>query len=194
MLHSLICSLVLALVSTASPVGRAASLDLRENDHIVDHRQHAGRASAVRRLARSQAPRAVSEARPRLSQPRLQRRRGRDAPSIEELRHAGRVAERQAGADRRLSGEPLRRRQHAGRRHLRVLRLQRVVRRRGRTAGVPAAADRVDPAHAVAAVQRAIGAAGRVVLADRSRRSRQSGPSERAREQRAARALHERDG
>ena len=145
----------------------------RERPHR-DHRQHAGRTSAVRRLARSQTPREISEARPRLSQPWLQRRRGRDAPSIQEFRHARRVAQRQAGADWRVPGEPLRRRQHAGRCHLRVLRLQRVLRRRSRTAGVPAAADRVDPAHALAAVQRPIGSAGRVVLADRARRSRKS--------------------
>ena len=53
-------------------------------------------------------------------------------PAIEELRHAGRVAERHGAADRRLRGQPLRRHQHQGRRRLRVLRLQRVVRRPGR--------------------------------------------------------------
>ena len=42
------------------------------------------------------------------------------------------MAERRPAPDRRLPGEPLRRHQHQGRRHLRVLRLQRVVRRRRR--------------------------------------------------------------
>ena len=58
------------------------------------HRQHAGRADAVRRLARDDAAGAVPEARAGRPQPRLQRRRDRDAPALEELRHAGRVAER----------------------------------------------------------------------------------------------------
>ena len=48
------------------------------------------------------------EARPGDPQPRLHRRRSRDAAALEELRHARRVAERQGGADRRLRGEPLR--------------------------------------------------------------------------------------
>ena len=192
--HSLICGLVpRAGLDRLAGRPRGVARSSRERPHR-HHRQHAGRASAVRRLARGQAPRAISEARPRVPQPWLQRRRGRDAPSIQEFRHAGRVAERQAVAHRRLSGQPLRRHQHAGRRHLRVLRLQRVVRRRGRTAGVPAAAGRLDPAHAVAAVQRPIGAEGCAVLADRPRRSRQPRPAERAREQRAARAVRARDG
>ena len=62
------------------------------------HRQHAGRADAVRRLARNDAPGAVSEARARRPQPRLQRRRDRHAPALEELRHAGRMAERRRAA------------------------------------------------------------------------------------------------
>ena len=52
----------------------------------------------------------------------------------------------QGDADRRLRGEPLRRHEHQGGRRLRVLRLQRVVRRRGRARGVPAAARRMDHA------------------------------------------------
>ena len=68
--------------------------------------------------------------RSRLSQSWIQRRRDRDAASVEELRHAGRVAERQGRADRRLSGESSRRHEYQGGRHLRVLRLQRVLCRR----------------------------------------------------------------
>ena len=71
------------------------------------HRQHAGRADAVRRLARDDAPRAVSEARPGDPQPRVQRRRSHHAPALEELRHAGRVAERarrsRSAATRRIA-------------------------------------------------------------------------------------------
>ena len=53
-----------------------------------------------------------------------------------------------ANADRRLRGEPLRGHEHQGRRHLRVLRLQRVVRRAGRARGVQEGAGRLDRAHA----------------------------------------------
>ena len=62
-------------------------------------------------------------------------------------------------ADRRLPGEPLRGHQHQGRRHLRVLRLQRVVRRAGRAGRVQEGPRRLDHAHARAEVQRQVGAA-----------------------------------
>ena len=84
--------------------------------------------------------------------------------------------------------------QHQGRRHLRVLRLQRVVRRTGRARGVQEAADRLDHAHARAEVQRQDRAAARAVLADRARGSGQSRSAGRQGEQRAAGAVHERDG
>ena len=112
--------------------------------------------------------------------------------ALEELRHARRVAERQRRADRRYQENRLERHEHQGRRHLRVLRLQRVVRRRGRAADVQAAARRVHQAHARAEVQRQVGAAPRAVLADRARGSAQPRPARRQGEQRAARALHRR--
>ena len=72
--------------------------------------------------------------------------------------------------DRRLQRESLRRHQHQGGRHLRVLRLQRVVRRAGGSGAVQEAARRLDHAHARAEVQREVGAARRALFADRARK------------------------
>ena len=194
-LRSFAAGLCLAVVSIASPGGRAASLELHENDHIAIIGNTLAERSAVRRLARSQTPRAVSEARPRLPQPRLQRRRGRDAPAVEEFRHARRVAERQAGADWRLPGEPLRRRQHAGRRHLRVLRLQRVLRRR--RPGSPRSRQQLGDWIAHTLAQQYNGrSAPRVVLFSPIAHEDLGNPDlpERPREQRPAGALHQGDG
>ena len=82
--------------TTASARAPQQAFTLQPNDHISHHRQHAGRADAVRRLARDDAPGAVPEARAGHPQSRLQRRRDRDAAALEELRHARRVAERRS--------------------------------------------------------------------------------------------------
>ena len=108
------------------------------------HRQHACRALPARRLAGDDDPGAVSEASTDAPQPRVQRRRGRHAQSLEELRDARRVAQRRGRTHRRLPGEPLRQHQHQGRRGLRVLRLQRVVRGRRGSRRVQEAARRLD--------------------------------------------------
>ena len=156
------------------------------------HRQHPGRADAVRRLAGDDAPRAFSEARAGRPQPRVQRRRGHHAAALEELRLAGRVAERTRRAGWRLPGQPPRWRQHEGGRHLRVLRLQRVLRGAGRTEHVPEAARRLAHPYAGAEVQRQVGPSRRALFADRAREPGQSGSPGRRREQPAAGALHAR--
>ena len=160
----------------------------------LHHRQHARRPDAARRLARDAAARALPEARPGLPQPRLLRRRGRDAAAVEELRHARRVAERHrpspiGGYRARIAS----RTRTQGRRRLRLLRLQRVVRRRGRAAASSSSdLDDVHQAHARAEVQRQVGAAARAVLADRPREPARPEPARRQGEQQAARALHRR--
>ena len=91
--------------------GPRASADVHpaaERSH-QHHRQHAGRADAVRRLAGDDAPGAVPEASAGRPQPRVQRRRDRHAPPLEELRHARRVAERPGparSAATRTTGSP----------------------------------------------------------------------------------------
>ena len=133
------------------------------------HRQHAGRADAVRRLARDDAAGAVPAARAGDPQPRLQRRRDRHAAALEELRHAGRVAERRrprrSAATRRTGFDGTNTKadvvfaffgyneSYAGQEGL---------------DGVQEAARRLDHAHAGAEVQRQVGAADRAS----SRRSR----------------------
>ena len=77
--------------------------------------------------------------------------------------------------DNRLDG-----RQHQGGRHLRVLRLQRVVRAaRPGCRPFKKAARRLDHAHARAEVQRQVGAARRPLLADRARGPAQPGSARR---------------
>ena len=159
-------------VRTQAPVVRAAA----EGPH-QHHRQHAGRADAVRRLARDDAPGAVSEARAGLPQPRVQRRRDRTRPRSKNFGTPDEWLSGLGPAHRRLRGQPVRRHQHQGRRHLRVLRLQRVVRRPGRARGLQEAAGRLDRAHARAEVQRQVGAARRALLADRPRGPRQPRPA-----------------
>ena len=98
-------------------------------------------------------------------------------------------------ADRRLRGEPLREHQHEGRRRVRVLRLQRVVCRRGRPRGVQEAALADWITHTLA--QQYNGkTAPRVVrlLADRARGSGQPGSAGRQGEQQAAGAVHQGHG
>ena len=94
-----VAAVVVALLCTMPARGRAAEpFQLQASDHICHHRQHAGRADAVRRLAGDDAARAFSEARAGHPQSRLQRRRDHDAAALEELRHAGRVAQRDRAA------------------------------------------------------------------------------------------------
>ena len=171
-------------LAIASPGGRARALTrarrraatLRaaaEGSHL-HHRQHAGRADAVRRLARDAAARAVPEARPGHPQSRLQRRRGRDAAAVEELRHARRVAERarprrSAATRRTASTAPTRRRTSSSRSSATT---SPTPARPG--SRVQEAARRLDHAHAGAEVQRQVGAAHRAVLADRARGPAQS--------------------
>ena len=178
----------------ARPARRRDAVRAARRRSHLHHRQPARRAPAVPRVARHAAARALSAARPGHPQPRLLRRRGRDPSAVEELRQPGRVAERQRRGDRRLPGEPAEGRQHQGGRHLRVLRLQRVVRRRRRIAGLSKAARRLAHPHAGAEVQRQDGAAHRAVLADRARGPAQPGSARRPREQRPARAVYAGDG
>ena len=94
----------------------------------------------------------------------------------------GRVAERPGAADRRLRGQPVRRHEHEGGRRLRLLRLQRVLRRRGRTRrlqeGPGATGLRTRWRRSTTA---AVGAARRALLADRARGSAESRPARTAR-------------
>ena len=104
------------------------------------------------------------------------------------------MAEWRGRADRRPAGEPVRRHQHQSRCRIRVLRLQRVVRRTGRSGRLHETTRRLDHAYAGAALQRQDGAQTGAVLTDRARRPGQSRFAGREGEQPAAGALHARDG
>ena len=135
------------------------------------HRQHAGRADAVRRLARDDDARALPEARSGLRNLGFSgdeittRLRSKNFGTPDEWL-SGKAAPIGGYQENRFDGH-----QHQGRRHLRVLRLQRVVRRRGGARSVQEAARRLDHAHAGAEVQRQIRPAHRPLLADCARRS-----------------------
>ena len=180
--------------ATASARAAADVRAAAERPHL-HHRQHAGRADAVRRLARDDAPGALPEARAGLPQPRVQRRRDRHAPALEELRHARRVAERprrsrSAATKTTASPAPTRRPTSSSRSSATTSRMPA-------QAGLDAfkkTARRLDHAHARAEIQRQVRAARRAVLADRARGSRQSGSARRQGEQPAPGALHQGDG
>ena len=158
-----------------SAAAEPAKLELKKGDHVcvigntlAERMQHDGWLETLIHAA-------LPGARAGLPRPRLLRRRGaaRPAAAVAELRHAGRVARRhlaaaaqgsQASAENRFAGTNTQ-----GRRDLRVLRLQRVVRRRGGAAAVQEGPGRDAQAHARAEVQRQVGAADRAVLAHRLR-------------------------
>ena len=107
---------------------------------------------------------------------------------------AGQVVEE---GSRQGSREPLRADQHQGGRDLRLLRLQRIVRRRGGVGHVQTERRRLHQAHARAEVQRQVGSQARAVLTHRPRVHRRSQPAQqrgRRRLQRAAQNVFAGDG
>ena len=141
-------------------------------------RQHAGRADAARRLAGDD----------------LQSRFPEHELVVRNLGFSGDADHR--GFARKASARPRRLAdQERNRRRLRLLRLQRIVRRRGRPASNSSRTSTSSSSTRSAEVQRQAAAAARALLADRPRGPRQRPqPARRRGEQRAAEAVHRRHG